>query len=141
MVSIAAFQPKVGESAADLNGKIPPASTSIAPVGGGFLQVKPDAFPEDFAADVPRALTQFMAISQVTISAEAFGAKATARSFNVPTPLLSSMRRRFGRSMRFTNRRICIIASTGRRGRLDSPAATSHNLRVQPTCAAGHLTG
>ena len=82
LVYIAGFQPEVGESAADLNGKTPPATTSIAPVGGGFLQVKPDAFPEDFAADVPKALTQFMAISQVPISAEAFGAKATVAAWS-----------------------------------------------------------
>jgi len=82
LVYIAGFQPEVGESAAALNGKTPPATTSIAPVGGGFLQVKPDAFPEDFAADVPKALTQFMAISQVPISAEAFGAKATVAAWS-----------------------------------------------------------
>jgi len=83
LVYIAAFLPMVGESAADLNGKAPPAvSTSIAPAGGGFLQVKLDAFPEDFAADAPKALTQFMAISQVPISTEAFGAKATVAAWS-----------------------------------------------------------
>ena len=78
LVYVAAFQPDVGESAAGLNGKTPAASTSIAPVGGGYLQVKPEAFARDFAADVPPALAHFMAISQVPISVEAFGAKATA---------------------------------------------------------------
>jgi pimeloyl-ACP methyl ester carboxylesterase len=82
LVYIAGFQPKVGESAADLLIKTPPATTGVAPVGGGFLQVKPDAFPEDFAADVPKALTQFMAISQVPISTEAFGAKATVAAWS-----------------------------------------------------------
>jgi pimeloyl-ACP methyl ester carboxylesterase len=78
LVYVAAFQPDVGESAAGLNSKTPAASTSIAPVGGGYLQVKPDAFASDFAADAPPALAHFMAISQVPISVEAFGAKATA---------------------------------------------------------------
>ena len=78
LVYVAAFQPDVGESAAGLNNKTPAASTSIAPVGGGYLQVKPEAFARDFAADVPPALAHFMAISQVPISVEAFGAKATA---------------------------------------------------------------
>jgi pimeloyl-ACP methyl ester carboxylesterase len=78
LVYVAAFQPDVGESAAGLNSKTPAASTSIAPVGGGYLQVKPEAFAKDFAADVPPALAHFMAISQVPISVEAFGAKATA---------------------------------------------------------------
>jgi pimeloyl-ACP methyl ester carboxylesterase len=78
LVYVAAFQPDVGESAAGLNSKTPAASTSIGPVGGGYLQVKPEAFAKDFAADVPRAVAHFMAISQVPISVEAFGAKATA---------------------------------------------------------------
>jgi pimeloyl-ACP methyl ester carboxylesterase len=78
LVYVAAFQPDVGESAAGLNSKTPAASTSIAPVGGGYLQVKPEAFAKDFAADVPPTLAHFMAISQVPISVEAFGAKATA---------------------------------------------------------------
>jgi pimeloyl-ACP methyl ester carboxylesterase len=78
LVYVAAFQPDVGESAAGLTSKTPAASTSIAPVGGGYLQVKPEAFAKDFAADMPPALAHFMAISQVPISVEAFGAKATA---------------------------------------------------------------
>jgi pimeloyl-ACP methyl ester carboxylesterase len=82
LVYVAAFQPDVGESAAELNGKTPPASNDIGPVGGGFLQVKPESFPEDFAADVPKALAHFMAISQVLISTEAFSAKATAAAWS-----------------------------------------------------------
>jgi pimeloyl-ACP methyl ester carboxylesterase len=61
---------------------MPPASNSITPVGGGFLQVKPESFPADFAADVPRPLAHFMAISQVPISTEAFGAKSTAAAWS-----------------------------------------------------------
>jgi pimeloyl-ACP methyl ester carboxylesterase len=48
----------------------------------GYLQVKPESFPEDFAADVPKRLARFMAISQVPISVEAFGAKATAAAWS-----------------------------------------------------------
>ena len=69
LVYVVAFQPEVGESAGALNGRIPPASHSIAPIGDGFVQINPEAFPTDFAADVPRSLAQFMAISQVPISA------------------------------------------------------------------------
>jgi pimeloyl-ACP methyl ester carboxylesterase len=82
LVYVAAFQPDVGESAAALNDKKPAAATSIAPVGGGYLQVKEESFPEDFAADVPKALARFMAISQVPISVEAFSAKATATAWS-----------------------------------------------------------
>jgi len=82
LVYVAAFEPIVGESAGELNGKTPPASNDIAPVGGGFLQVKPESFPEDFAADLPKPFAHFMAISQVPISMEAFGAKATAAAWS-----------------------------------------------------------
>jgi pimeloyl-ACP methyl ester carboxylesterase len=78
LVYVAAFEPDAGESAAELNGKKPAAASSIVPVGGGYLQVKPESFPEDFASDVPKPLARFMAISQVPISVEAFGAKVTA---------------------------------------------------------------
>src|SRR5579862_5186330 len=71
LVYVAAFQPDVGESAGELNGRKPAAANSIVPVGGGYLQVKPESFPEDFAADVPKTLARFMAISQVPISTEA----------------------------------------------------------------------
>jgi len=82
LVYVAAFEPDVGESAMDLSGKKPAAANSIVPVGGGYLQVKPEAFPEDFAADVPKTLARFMAISQVPISLAAFGAKATAAAWS-----------------------------------------------------------
>ena len=82
LVYVTAFQPNVGESAGALNSKMPPASNSITPVGGGFLQVKPESFPEDFAADVPGPLAHFMAISQVPISMEAFGAKSTMAAWS-----------------------------------------------------------
>jgi len=82
LVYVTAFQPNVGESAGALNSKMPPASNSITPVGGGFLQVKPESFPEDFAADVPRPLAHFMAISQVPITMEAFGAKSTVAAWS-----------------------------------------------------------
>jgi len=81
LVYVAAFQPDVGESAGALNAKTPAAAQSIAPIGGGFLAVKTDDFPEDFAADLPKPLAHFMAISQVPISGEAFGANATAAAW------------------------------------------------------------
>ena len=81
LVYVAAFQPDVGESAGTLNSKMPAAAHSIAPIGGGYLAVNQDAFPADFAADAPKPEAHFMAISQVPISAEAFGANATVASW------------------------------------------------------------
>jgi pimeloyl-ACP methyl ester carboxylesterase len=81
LVYVAAFQPDAGESAGSLLSKMPPAANSIAPIGGGFLTVNVDAFPADFAADLPKPLAHFMAISQVPISGEAFGANATVAAW------------------------------------------------------------
>lgn len=82
LVYVAAFQPATGESAAALLNEKPPAAlNSIVPVGGGFVQVKPESFPEDFASDLPKPLAEFMASSQVPISMEAFGAKATSAAW------------------------------------------------------------
>jgi pimeloyl-ACP methyl ester carboxylesterase len=81
LVYVAAVQPDVGESLSDLADKIPPAAKSIGPVGDGFLAVNPDAFPDDFAADAPKSVSRFMAISQVPVAAEALHAKATVAAW------------------------------------------------------------
>ena len=82
LVYVAAFEPQVGESAGGLQSKTPPASNSVIPAGGGFVQIKPESFPADFAADVPLPVAQFMAISQVPISAAIFDAKATVAAWS-----------------------------------------------------------
>jgi pimeloyl-ACP methyl ester carboxylesterase len=43
--------------------------------------VNPDAFPNDFAADAPKPVARFMAISQVPVSADALKAKATVAAW------------------------------------------------------------
>jgi len=81
LVYVAAFMPAVGETAGGLQEKTPPASKAVVPAGGGFLQVQPDAFPADFAADLPKSTANFMAISQVPIAGEIFGAKTTVAAW------------------------------------------------------------
>ena len=81
LVYVAAFQPDVGESVADLGDKMPPANKSIGPVGDGYLAVDPEAFPADFAAGIPKPVADFMAISQVPIFGEALHAKVTVASW------------------------------------------------------------
>jgi pimeloyl-ACP methyl ester carboxylesterase len=54
---------------------------AFGPVGDGFLAVNPDAFSNDFAADAPKPVARFMAISQVPVAAEAFDAKATVAAW------------------------------------------------------------
>jgi pimeloyl-ACP methyl ester carboxylesterase len=74
LVYVAAFEPEVGESAGALQGKKPPASQSVGPIGGGFVQVNPASFHYDVAGDLPERAAHFAAISQVPIAFEAFGA-------------------------------------------------------------------
>jgi pimeloyl-ACP methyl ester carboxylesterase len=82
LVYIAAFQPEAGEVLGQLAGKIPAAAAnSIGPVGDGFLAVNADTFPDDFAADAPKPVAHFMAISQVPIAAAIFGAKVTVAAW------------------------------------------------------------
>src|SRR5260370_21231268 len=81
LVYVAAMQPDVGESLSDLAGKMPAAAKSIGPVGDGFLAVNPDAFASDFAADAPKPVARFMAISQMPASTEPFDANTTLPPF------------------------------------------------------------
>ncbi len=82
LVYVNAFQPLVGETAGALQAKIPPAADSVVSVGGGFVQVKPEAFAADFAADVPKPLAHFMAISQAPATADSFTAKTTVAAWS-----------------------------------------------------------
>jgi pimeloyl-ACP methyl ester carboxylesterase len=81
LVFVSAFSPDVGESVTSLSDKMPAAAKSVGPVGEGFLAVDPNAFPADFAADAPEPVASFMAISQVPVAGEAFGAKATVAAW------------------------------------------------------------
>ncbi|MGD0719519.1 MAG: alpha/beta hydrolase [Roseiarcus sp.] len=78
LVYVAAFAPDEGEKLGPLLGSIAPAATSIAPTADGYLLVDPAKFPTDFAADLPVAEAQFMAISQVPVNAGALGTPITA---------------------------------------------------------------
>jgi pimeloyl-ACP methyl ester carboxylesterase len=82
LVYVNAFQPEVGETAGGLQARTPPASNNVVPVGGGFVQEKPETFREDFAADVPKPVTDFMAISQAPITAASFSDKTTAAAWS-----------------------------------------------------------
>jgi len=81
LVYLAAFVPDVGESALELVQKIPAAAKSIEPAGAGYFAINIDAFPADFAQDLPKSDAHFMAISQVPISAASFGGKATVAAW------------------------------------------------------------
>jgi pimeloyl-ACP methyl ester carboxylesterase len=82
LVYVNAFQPAVGETAGGLQAKTPPPSNNVVSIGGGFVEEKEDTFAADFAADVPKPLADFMAISQAPITSDSFSAKTTVAAWS-----------------------------------------------------------
>jgi pimeloyl-ACP methyl ester carboxylesterase len=82
LVFVSATVPEIGESTAQLVMSIPPASNNIHPTADGFLVENPKTFHEDFAADVPRSVTEYMAHSQVLVAAAAFTAPVSAAAWH-----------------------------------------------------------
>jgi pimeloyl-ACP methyl ester carboxylesterase len=78
LVYIAAFALDSGESCATIEKAVPPASTGIKATEDGYFYIDPAVFHADFAADIPEAKADFMAISQVVISADSFTHAVTA---------------------------------------------------------------
>jgi pimeloyl-ACP methyl ester carboxylesterase len=72
LVYIAAFALDTGESCATIEKALPPATTGIKATDDGYFYIDPAVFHADFAGDVPQAKADFMAISQVLISADSF---------------------------------------------------------------------
>lgn len=88
LVYVAAFAPEVGESTFELAGKFPGSSlapTLAKPVelpdGAHDLYIRQDRFPGQFAADLPIAQAQLMAVAQRPLSDAAGGEKALAASW------------------------------------------------------------
>src|SRR5271154_6357020 len=75
---IAAFALDEGESCASIEQVVPQASTAFKPDSNGNWWIEQEHFAADFAADVPAAVSHFMAISQVPISTDSFTPKATS---------------------------------------------------------------
>jgi len=73
LVYVAALQPDTGEVPGALLQKMPAAGKGIKPAGDGYLYIDPAQFASDFAADLPKAQTDFMARSQVFVAAAALG--------------------------------------------------------------------
>jgi len=77
LVYIAAFELDEGESCASIEQGLPPATKAIKQDGNGNWWIDQDHFVADFAADVPPAVSHFMAVSQVPISTDSFTHKVT----------------------------------------------------------------
>ena len=77
LVYIAAFALDEGESCASIETAVPQASKAFKADSQGNWWIEQAHFAADFAADVPPAVSHFMAISQVPISTDAFTHKVT----------------------------------------------------------------
>ncbi|WP_458068296.1 alpha/beta fold hydrolase [Rhodanobacter sp. BL-MT-08] len=86
LVYIAALQPDTGEVPGALLQKMPAAGKGIKPTPDGFLYIDPASFASDFAADLPKAQTDFMARSQVFVNGGALGQPISKAAWkNKPT--------------------------------------------------------
>jgi pimeloyl-ACP methyl ester carboxylesterase len=72
LVYIAAFALDEGESCASIENALPQASKAFKADSDGNWWIDQAHFAADFAADVPPAMSRFMAISQVPISTDSF---------------------------------------------------------------------
>ena len=77
LVYIAAFALDIGESCATIEQGLPQASKAFKPDSNGNWWIEQDHFAADFAADVPPAVSHYMAVSQVPISTDSFTHKVT----------------------------------------------------------------
>lgn len=83
LVYIAALMPDEGEVGGQLLQQMPAASNDVTPTADGFVYLPADKFHADFAADLPVALTNFMAMSQVLTNGANFGQKITNPAWKV----------------------------------------------------------
>jgi pimeloyl-ACP methyl ester carboxylesterase len=77
LVYIAAFALDEGESCASIEQALPQASKAFKPDSNKNWWIEQEHFVADFAADIPRDEAEFMAISQVPISTDAFTHQVT----------------------------------------------------------------
>lgn len=78
LVYIAAFALDAGESCASIEQALPQASKAFKSDSNGLWWIDQAHFVADFAADIPQDEAEFMAISQVPISTDAFTHKVTS---------------------------------------------------------------
>jgi pimeloyl-ACP methyl ester carboxylesterase len=72
LVYIAAFPLDSGESCATIEQAVPPATKAIKQDSDGNFWIDQAQFAADFAQDLPKDKAEFMALSRVPISADAF---------------------------------------------------------------------
>jgi pimeloyl-ACP methyl ester carboxylesterase len=80
LVYVAALQPDVGETSAEVAPPKKQASNDLRPTKDGFIFLDPAKFA-DVGADLPKATAQFMARSQMPILGAAFSTKLTVAAW------------------------------------------------------------
>jgi len=82
LVYVAALQPDIGESSAEVYPPMPPASDHLMPTKDGFVFVDPTKFAADVGADLPKAQAEFMAHSQMPVLGAVFNTKLTVAAWH-----------------------------------------------------------
>jgi pimeloyl-ACP methyl ester carboxylesterase len=82
LVYVAAIQPDIGETSAEVAPPAPSASNDLKPTKDGYVFLDPAKFAVDFGADLPKAQAEFMAHAQMPVSGAAFNAKLTAAAWH-----------------------------------------------------------
>jgi pimeloyl-ACP methyl ester carboxylesterase len=80
LVYVAALQPDVGETSAEVAPPTKQASNDLRPTKDGFIFLDPAKFA-DVGADLPKAAAEFMARSQMPIFDAAFSTKLTVAAW------------------------------------------------------------
>jgi pimeloyl-ACP methyl ester carboxylesterase len=80
LVYVAALQPDVGETSAEVAPPMKQASKDLRPTKDGFIFLDPVKFA-DVGADLPKATAEFMARSQMPILGAAFSTKLTVAAW------------------------------------------------------------
>jgi pimeloyl-ACP methyl ester carboxylesterase len=82
LVYVAALQPDIGETSAEVYPPMPPASDHLMPTKDGFVFVDPTKFAADVGADLPKAQAEFMAHSQMPVLGAVFNTKLTVAAWH-----------------------------------------------------------
>jgi pimeloyl-ACP methyl ester carboxylesterase len=82
LVYVAALQPDVGETSAEVAPPNKQATNDLRQTKDGFIFLDPEKFAAEMGADLPKATADFMARSQMPILGAAFSTKLTAAAWH-----------------------------------------------------------
>jgi pimeloyl-ACP methyl ester carboxylesterase len=82
LVYVAALQPDVGETSAEVAPPKKEAGNDLRPAKDGFIFLDPAKFAADVGADLPKATAEFLARSQTPILSAAFSTKLSVAAWH-----------------------------------------------------------